>query len=331
MKMKSRQEVLQEQNQMLRLLPEARWRLRHIPGITSIGVGAKEVGGEVTFEMAFRVYVDQKLPMDQLTAAWRIPERIRGIPTDVLRRSATEMLADAGKYRPLKGGSQVKNQFVEGDNDLLAGTIGCLVRFDSPVQEVLALSCEHVLLAGQSSLQVTVGQPRYVTSCCCCIYNQIGKVVNYEKNNLVDCAVAQLDQDIVTEVISNNTLNEVIGIGALTGVAQAVCFEPVRKRGRTTELTTGQVVDVIFENSQILVHPTGASPRFADRGDSGAVIVNAANRVIGLLWATDAATRTRGVGNHIGEVMREMDILIAGQSNAGLNIPTIGCGSSSGP
>lgn len=316
---------------MLRLLPEARWRLRHIPGISSIGVGAKETGGEVTFEMAFRVYVEQKLPLDQLLAAWRIPERIRGFSTDVLTRSVTDVLADDGKYRPLQGGSQVKNQFVEGDNDSLAGTIGCLVRFDSPVQEVLALSCEHVLLAGQSSLQVIVGQPRYVTSCCCCTYNQIGKVVNYQKNDMVDCAVAQLDEDIVTEVISNNTLNDVIGIGTLTGVAQAVCFEPVKKRGRTTELTEGQVVDVIFENSQILVHPTGASPRFADRGDSGSVVVNAANRVVGLLWATDAATRTLGVANHIGQVMAAMDILIAGQSFTGLNIPTIGCGSSSGP
>jgi hypothetical protein len=331
MKMLSRQKILHQQNHMLRLLPEVRWRLRHIPGISNIGVGAKEVGGEVTFDMAFRVYVDRKLPNDELIAAWRIPERIRGINTDVLPLSKTEMLADAGKYRPLKGGSQIKNQFVDGDNDLLAGTIGCLVRFDSPLQEVCALSCEHVVNAGQAGLQVVVGQPRYVTSCCCCTYNQIGRVVNYEKNTLVDCAVAVLDADISAEVISSNTLNDVVDIGTLTGVAQAVCFEAVRKRGRTTQLTTGTVVDVIFENSQILVHPTGAAgARFAERGDSGSVIVNSATQVIGLLWATDAATQTKGVANHIGEVMREMDITIAGQSNAGLSIPTIGC-PSSGP
>lgn len=329
--MKSRQEIIRKQQQLLRLLPEAQWRLRHIPGILNIGVGAKEVGGEVSSDMAFRVYVDRKLPNDELIAAWRIPESIRGVWTDVLPQSKTEMLTDDGKYRPLKGGSQVKNQYVDQDNDLLAGTIGCLVRLDSPVQEICALSCEHVMVAGQASLQVIVGQPRYVVSCCCCTYNQIGKVVSYQKNDRVDCAVAVLDQDIAAEVISGNTLNNVVGIGTLTGVAQAVCFEAVRKRGRTTELTTGQVVDVIFENSQILVHPTGASPRFADRGDSGSVIVNAADRVIGLLWATDAATRTRGVANHIGEVMREMDITIAGQDSTGLNVPTIGCGSSSGP
>jgi hypothetical protein len=329
--MKSRQRVIQQQEQLLRLLPEVRWRLRHIPGISSIGVGAKEVGGDVTSDMAYRIYVEQKIPKDDLPAAWRIPERMRGIYTDVLLRSSTEVLTDDGKHRPLKGGSQVKNQFVEGDNDLLAGTIGCLVRLDSPVEEICALSCEHVLMAGQASINVFVGQPRYVVSCCCCTFNQIGKVINSQKNTLVDCAIAQLDQDIAQEVSTGNTVNDVIGVGTLGGVAQAVCFEAVKKRGRTTELTTGQVVDVIFENSQILIHPTGASPKFADRGDSGSVIVNSANRVIGLLWATDAATRTRGVANHIGQVMSSMGIKIAGQSSAGLNIPTVGCGSSSGP
>lgn len=329
--MNSRKSIFERQQQLIRLLPEVRWKLRHIPGITSIGVGAKEVGGEITFDMAFRVYVERKLPKDELLREWRIPERIRGVTTDVLPKTPIEMIVDDGKHRPLKGGTQVKNQFVEGDNDLLAGTIGCLARFDSPVQEVCALSCEHVMVAGQAGLQVIVGQPRYVVSCCCCTYNQIGRVVNHEKNTVVDCAIAALDQDIVDEIIANNTLNEVVGIGTLAGVAQAVCFEAVRKRGRTTELTTGTVTDVIFENSQILVHPTGPNPKFADRGDSGAVIVNANDRVIGLLWATDAATRTKGVANHIGEVMREMDITIAGDTHTGLNVPTIGCGSSSGP
>jgi len=327
--MKSRQRVIQQQEQLLRLLPEVRWRLRHIPGISSIGVGAKEVRGDVTFDMAYRIYVEQKLPNDDLPAAWRIPERIRGINTDVLLRSSTEMLTDGGKHRPLKGGSQVRNQHVEGDNDVLAGTIGCLVRLDSPVQEICALSCEHVFMAGQASVNVLVGQPRWIHSCCCCTFNQIGKVINFQKNASVDCAIAQLDTDIAQEVSTGNTVNDIVGIGTMAGVAQAVCFEAVRKRGRTTELTTGQVIDVIFENSQILVHPTGASPKFADRGDSGAVIVNSADRVIGLLWATDATTHTRGVANHIGQVMDAMGIKIAGQSSAGLNIPTVGC--SSGP
>ncbi len=328
--MRSRLRIIEEQDRLLRLLPEARWRLRHIPGIACIGVGAKERGGDPTEELAFRVYVERKLPRDELTAEWRIPERIKGVSTDVLPRFATELLADTGKHRPLKGGTQVRSQLVESDPDILSGTIGCLAQLDVPARDLMALSCEHVMLAGQGALQVMVGQPRWVRSCCCCSYNEIGKVADARKNDQVDCAIVRLDQDIVQEVNTANTLNEVVGIGTLTGVAQAVCFENVRKRGSNTELTQGQVVDVLYEGSQILIHPT-APATFADRGDSGSVIVNAAGRVIGLLWATDAATRKKGVANHIGRVMQEMNILIAGQGAGGLGIPGAGCPSSSGP
>jgi hypothetical protein len=183
-----------------------------------------------------------------------------------------------------------------------------------------------VLLAGQASIGAAVGQPRYVVSCCCCTYNVIGTVFKALKNEQVDCAVVKLDDDIANEIESADGLNEVEGIGTLTGAAQAVCFETVTKRGRTTELTTGTVVDVLFEGSQILIRPTAAAPAaFADLGDSGSVIVNSANRVIGLLWATDVATRTQGVANHIGVVMRELQIMIAGDADAGLGIPATGC------
>lgn len=321
--MKSRVELLQEQNRLLRLLPEVRWRLRHIPAITNIGIGAKEVGGEITDDFAFRVYVAVKLPPGDVPSRWRIPQRIQGVATDVLAASPTAALVDTRKVRPLRGGIQLKNEFVQDNTRTLAGTIGCLVRFIDTF-EVMALTCEHVTLAGQASVGVAVGQPSYVVSCCCCTYNAIGTVFRARKSDRLDCAVVKLDADIANEVETADALNEVEGIGTLTGAAQAVCFETVTKRGRTTELTTGRVVDVLFEGSQILIEPT-APATFADLGDSGSVIVNSARRVIGLLWATDAATRTRGVANHIGPVMRELQIVIAGDADAGLDIPATGC------
>lgn len=327
--MKSRKQRIERQDRLLRLMPEVRWRLRHIPGIHAIGLGAKEVAGEVTDDWAFRVYVDMKLPGDELRPQWRIPPSIKGIPTDVLSRTRTELLADSGKHRPLKGGSQVRNELVQVDDEItLAGTIGCLAELAVVGSPIVALSCEHVLLAGQATLGVKTGQPKYVISCCCCTYNEIGTVFSAIKNDEVDCAVIRLDEDIVEEVGTGGTLNEVEEIGTLTGVAQAVCFERVRKRGRTTELTEGEVVDVLYESNQVLVHPT-APATFADRGDSGAVLVNDADQVVGLLWATDAATRTKGVANHIGPVMGEMNIRIAGQDATGLTIPATTCASSS--
>jgi hypothetical protein len=321
--MRSRGELLREQNRLLGLLPEVRWRLRHILAITNIGIGAKEVGDEITDDFAFRVYVPMKLPPGDVPTAWRIPPRIQGVLTDVLEASPTAALVDTRKVRPLRGGIQLKNEFVQDDTQTLAGTIGCLVRFIDSF-EIMALTCEHVTLAGQASVGVAVGQPSYVVSCCCCTYNSIGKVFRARKSDRLDCAIVQLDADIASEVELADGVNVVEGVGTLAGAAQAVCFENVTKRGRTTELTTGRVVDVLFEGSQILIEPT-APATFADVGDSGSIIVNSARRVIGLLWATDSATRTRGVANHIGPVMRELQIAIAGDADAGLDVPATGC------
>lgn len=326
---RTRRQRIEEQEKFLLLLAEARWRLRRIPGVTHIGVGAKEVGGEVTGDMAFRVYVAAKRPPDEVPAGERIPGHIKHLPTDVLSATPCEVLMDDAKLRPLKGGVQARNEHVRGRIDHLAGTLGCLAEVDNPGRDLVALGCEHVLMAGQSSLTVKVGQPKYSVSCCCCVHGQIGEVTNSRNDGTVDCAIVHLDEDIRAEVQSAGTRDQVKDIGTLTGVAQAVCFEAVEKRGRTTERTTGQVVDVLYEGSQVLVHPTGASPKFADRGDSGAVIVNGTKEVIALLWATDAATRTKGVANHIGEVMRAMNILIAGSDATGLTLPTNPCGSSS--
>lgn len=329
--MKSKKELIKEQNKLLRLYAEARWRLRKYKGVVGIGVGAKETNGKITGDFAFRVYVREKKAVSELAADEIIPAAVKGTPTDVIVISEVEMLADDGKYRPLKGGVQVRNEYFERKNTRMLGTIGCLVEFNSAQKEIMGLSCQHVLLAGQAELNVKVGQPRHVVSCCCCTYHEIGKVTNFKKDNQVDCAVVVLDEEIEKEVKSGGTLHTVEGVGQLTGVAQAVCFEPVKKRGRTTELTTGAVVDVLYEGSQILIHPTGASAEFAKFGDSGSVIVNDALRVIGLLWATDRSTRTKGVANHIGPVMQALNILIAGADGAGLAIPASGCSSSSGP
>lgn len=319
----SRSRALQEQNRLLQLLPAVRSRLAHIPVITNIGIGAKEIGGEITGEFAFRIYVSLKLPHSEVPPPWRIPERIEGVWTDVLAVSNTEMLVDTRKVRPLRGGIQVKNEFVQDDTRALAGTIGCLAK-STLTLEVMALTCQHVSMAGQASVGVAVGQPKYVVSCCCCTYNSIGTVSQAIQNDQIDCSIVKLDPDLAEEVEGAGGLNEVEGIGTLTGAAQAVCFETVTKRGRTTELTTGTVSDVLFEGSQILINPT-APATFADLGDSGSVIVNSSQKVIGLLWATDVATRTKGVANHIGPVMRALQIMIAGDADAGLVIPATGC------
>lgn len=352
----TRDPIAVQQQKLVDRYDEAVALLTRIPGVLSVGVGARERRGELISELVYRVYVAKKLAEAVLPPSYRVPASICGWPTDVIVKpdigvvSSSSAAAfvpnrDTTKYRPLKGGSQLRTEKFEGDNTRAVGTIGCLATTTGG--QMVALTSQHVACAGTeynvgagagssgsgaatsfACVGVKVGQPRHVTCCCCCTYNEIGSVLQAQKSAQIDCAIVALDEDTRNGVTSGATINEVLDIGALTGVAQAVCFSHVRKRGAATRLTHGTIVDVLYEGSQILINPTPGYPKFAYFGDSGSVIVNNAGKVVGLLWGADRSTRNRGVANHIGPVLAAMGISIAGESGAGLSIPTTNCGSS---
>ena len=58
----------------------ALWALANVVGV---GIGPKVRGGRSTDEMAIKVFVSQKVPLDSLPEDQRIPKHIEGIPTDV--------------------------------------------------------------------------------------------------------------------------------------------------------------------------------------------------------------------------------------------------------
>jgi hypothetical protein len=51
--------------------------------VVAVGVGFRQRGGEVTYEVALVVSVTRKLPATQLPPQDVIPDRIEGIPVDV--------------------------------------------------------------------------------------------------------------------------------------------------------------------------------------------------------------------------------------------------------
>jgi hypothetical protein len=144
----------------------------------------------------------------------------------------------------------------------------------------------------------------------------------------LDCGIFVLDSSACSDVASSGTENLIQEIGTIAGVAQAVCYEVVRKRGVTTGLTQGVVVDVMFDGTNILINPCAEFPNFTQPGDSGAVIVNAENKVIGLLIGSSRTDATKGVAHHIKPVLSELNITIAGQGagTAGLvGVPVANC------
>jgi hypothetical protein len=304
----ARQLILLENKEVIRQ------SLKQFSSVVNLGVGVKETNGSLTDQICYRVYVSKKLPLDEIPFGQLIPNQLHGFVTDILDwEEYEEMVFDTSTARPLLGGVQIKNDHYRFDGVRGVGTLGCLAVVDDGSNKLVGLTNEHVVRINPADniIGKDVGQPYKIKKCCGCTYNVIGKVLGAVKNFEVDCAIIDLDSEIASEIIRNDNRGEIKEIGRLTGSAPAVVTDIVTKRGAATGLTRGTVVDVGFDlTNQILIRPLPAFPRFADFGDSGSVIVNAANKVVGLLWAANRTQRAEGVANHIQPVLSALNIRI---------------------
>lgn len=130
-------------------------------------------------------------------------------------------------------------------------------------------------------------------------------VKKHPEDNFVDCALVK-PEDPAT------VAKDIIGIGRVRGLAEAEIGMGVKKSGRTSGVTGGEVValgatlDIGLDESAVA--------RFADQivttplaqpGDSGSLVVDADNRAIGLLFAgSDEAT----LCNPIAAVCEALDV-----------------------
>lgn len=97
----------------------------------------------------------------------------------------------------------------------------------------------------------------------------------------------------------------IAGMGPVQGVATQIpaLGEIVRKRGMRTLLTEGFVVRAIASMYAPVIDQfeiSGAVPfvsLFAGKGDSGLVVLNSSNQVVGLLFATPAEDLGAGMGS----------------------------------
>jgi hypothetical protein len=290
------------------------------PGVTAVDVGYKEVGGQLTDQVAIRVHVAQKtdnVPDDQ-----RVPAEIEGAVTDVLERRyepqvlaqqvATMVpLADSTHYATLEGGVSMGPSRVIGGS-IFAGTLGAIV-IDNATNQHAALTNFHVACVdntfrnGDRMVQPSQIDTGVVPA------DEFGSLVRESLSANVDGAVISIDAGRPNQC-------QIVDIGQVRGTAVATLGMAVRKRGRTTLLTYGSVdglsssvnidygdgIGVKTLTNQIsIAADTTRNPLFSDHGDSGSVIVNEAGFVVGLLFA-GAGTST--VANQIAAVLSELNI-----------------------
>jgi hypothetical protein len=308
-----------------RVLGEMRLDLLERENVVATGIGYKVRGGERTGTLSIVCSVVKKVPDARLSGRALIPREVGGIPTDVVETGAFRALqARTDRWRPAPAGVSI------GHKNITAGTLGCLVRDD---QGTYILSNNHVLanmndgVAGDAILQpgpydggslsadqiaelarfipISFLLPETPSDCsvgrgAAALANLFARAVGSRtrlravrmqvEENLVDAALAR-------PLNAGDLRNDILEIGIIAGLKQGDLGMAIKKSGRTTGLTTGEIqqVDVTADVS----YGGTRVARFTDQllagamsqgGDSGSAVLDTGNNLVGLLFAGSDTT-----------------------------------------
>lgn len=338
----TRAERIREIERISSMVDDVESELQKIPGVSHVTIGLKVVNLSPTEEICFRVYVAHKKPATEIPDAEKIPTQIGNIKTDVNEiptkiTAAAAYMYDEAKYRPLSGGTKILSSKAEA-----SGTLGCFV-YDNENANIALLTNCHTLMAYGEEPGHPVGQPDFCCDDCCCRCGEIAQLTRgvWDEKN-VDCAIATLTGDH-----QDNWTNYVLDLGPVTSLPvdengapkdPPVAGDTVFKRGKSSGPTEGVILEIThadhpievgyttkdghvkkYFTQQIAIVPKNPSKPFSSKGDSGSVIVNHLNQVIGLLFGDDEQTdnsgnvlhaATKTLANPIGNVLTALNISI---------------------
>jgi hypothetical protein len=314
--------------------------------VHAVGIGRKVVAGKETQQLCVRVYVVQKLAESLLPSIYRIPTAVAGVPTDIIESAPAFLLAAKPRSRKVKPAAAVRTAAATpacstnrrqrqrpvvagisaGHFNITAGTIGYFCRStrhgDDPAQ-VFVLSNNHVFAdvnqgqAGDPLYQPGVADGGTVIDHFADLTRWVPIQLGGTVPNRVDAAIGALRPGVTHQA-------EVCSIGPITGTTQATEGIQVRKHGRTTGYTEGEIDDesydaligmdhnnpnivALFED-QMRIERLAPYPAIGLGGDSGSLVVSkTAAEAVGLYFA-GPPSGTYGVANHIQDVLNELEI-----------------------
>jgi hypothetical protein len=318
------------------------------PNVVGVGISYKSQHGQSTDELSVAVLVSRKIPRAALSAQQLIPEELDGVRTDVIQVGELRALQSRlERWRPAPGGVSIAHYRVS------AGTLGCVVR-DRGTGTRLILSNNHVLAdsnagnpgdvilqpgpadGGQQNQDVLAHLERYcslqfneepgtcaIADTAASLANAIARLlrsshrlqsrrVQPQAANLVDAAVAR-------PLADSEVLDDILEVGMVTGAAQAELNMNVRKSGRTTGFTTGQIT--VLDATLTVNYGSGRNATFDDQivstpmsqgGDSGSLLVTGDPPLaVGLLFAgSDQST----IYNPIQAVLDCLNVSLSSQA-----------------
>lgn len=289
--------------------------------VVGVGLGDKVAGGHALGQIAVKIYVRRKKPLDEVPDAERIPPYVGGVPTDVEEVGVVRALSDCTRarrqhVRPVPGGFSI------GHGRVSAGILGALVRDSGRVDNGrrYVLSNNHVLAdANEATIGDTIFQPGPLDGGRRPEHaiGRLSRLVRLDFGgglNAVDAAVA--------EVEPGSVLAEVCAVGTPSRTIQPQRGMDALKHGRTTGLTRGLITDVdadfkvdvggrmTFFTGAIVIRGAPPTVPFSQPGDSGALICTSDRRACGLLFAGSPATDVT-LANPIREVFRRLKVRLA--------------------
>jgi hypothetical protein len=327
-------------NRIRRILSTHRRELLKRANVVATGIGYKETGGTKTDRLCIVCSVKEKVPPARLAEQEMVPAAVDSTPTDVIQTGVIRALqVPTDRFRPAPGGVSV------GHVDITAGTLGCWVTKNG--QKVI-LSNNHVLAnsnaaeIGDAILQpgphdggrfpqdhianltqfVPIsfqGDPsecqfaNAVSSAFNLGCQLIGSNTRYKaikiqaEDNLVDAAIA-------APLNAADVKDDILNIGPIQGTVSGELGMAIKKSGRTTGFTTGEIQQVdVTANVQ---YGAGQVAVFTDQllagamsqgGDSGSAVLDNNNRLTGLLFA---GSDTTTIINRIENVFSALGISI---------------------
>ncbi len=292
------------------------------PNVVGVGQGYKIRGQAPTDELCVVVLVRKKLPKAALSPQALVPQALNGVPTDIVEvGDLVALQARTDRWRPAPGGVSI------GHFKITAGTLGAVVR-DRATGERFILSNNHVLAnsndaapgdpilqpgpadGGRDPADTIATLERFVPiefqvappTCGIAIgaaeiANGIARVLG-SKHRLEAYqgdpnATNRVDAALARPVNDADLRDDILDIGTVSGITVATLGMTVRKSGRTTEFTTGQVT--VLDATVDVSYGPGQTVRFEGQivatamsqgGDSGSLVVAGDSRqAVGLLFA----------------------------------------------
>ena len=273
-----------------------------LENVNGIGVGFKYINGQNTKEPCIHVLVENKIDTLYLSKNNIIPKTYMGIKTDVIKAKKPKIRGGAeddfikDKLRPLEGGCGItSNKTVNGFYG--DGTLGCILTKNvGSDRQLFLLSNAHVLSdSNDTPIGTEIIQPPYVHG---------GRAPNdviahlttyvpieFEKENTrpvnyIDAAIAKLTSNSLAT-------NRIYDLGEIKGVNKPTLGMGIQKVGFVTGLSFGEIKTIgvstpvewsdtvrAFFKDLIL-----SDNLENDEGDSGSVVLNDDNEVVGLFMA----------------------------------------------